>query len=89
MGRYTYKPAKVQLVRVPELAMPHVKTMLEFLGVALRMQPKSRPDKDRMLTERIAAAVTGFSITSFSFWLIDGKADCTCSAMRLRLSAGS
>ena len=52
MGRYN--PEQVKHVRSSNLAMPQVKTMLEFLGVPLRMQPKSRGDKDRLLTEKIA-----------------------------------
>lgn len=53
MGKW--HTADVKLVRPSNLAMPQVKTMLEFLGVPLRAQPQKREDKNRLLSEKIGA----------------------------------
>lgn len=46
-------PLDVTKLNPADLAMPQVKTMLEFMGVALRNQPAQRGAKDTMLKDRI------------------------------------
>lgn len=46
-------PADVTKLNPSDLSMPHVKTMLEFLGLALHNQPAKRDEKDKALKERI------------------------------------
>lgn len=50
-----YKPSSIKHVRISSLAHAHVKTLLDYLGVPLRTQPKHRNDKNVMLAARIEA----------------------------------